>query len=118
MRYGKSSFIVTVYVILIRVYFSALIIDTLAIFGPATPTKHGWSPQYPYRVLAITPIIPKIHAVFPFLGVITARGVGRNFRRGFPLTVDPRCGGLGAVPPEAEGYFKTLWSNFAAFCNV
>ena len=25
------------------------------------------------------------------------RGVGRNFRRGFPPTVDPRCGGLGAV---------------------
>jgi len=26
----------------------------------------------PYRVLAMTPIIPKIHAPFPYLGVITA----------------------------------------------
>ena len=34
------------------------------------------------------------------------RGIGR---RGFPPTVDPRHGGLGAVPPEADGYFKTLW---------
>ena len=49
-----------------------------------------------------------------------SRGIGRNFRRGFPPwpTVDPRRGGLGAVPPEADGYFKTLWSNFAVFCNV
>jgi len=46
------------------------------------------------------------------------RGVGRNFGRGFPPTVDPRCGGLGAQPPEADGYFKTLWPNFALFCNV
>ena len=44
------------------------------------------------------------------------RGVGRNFRRGFPPTVDPRRRGLGVQPPEADGYFKTLWSNFAVFC--
>ena len=42
MRYGKSSFIITVHVISIRVHFSALIIDTPATFGLATPTKHGW----------------------------------------------------------------------------
>jgi len=36
------------------------------------------------------------------------RGIGRNFRRGFPPIVDPRCRGLGAQPPEADGYFKTL----------
>jgi len=64
MGYGKSSFIITTYVILIRVYFSALIIDTLATFGSATPTKHGWPLQYPRRVLARTPIIPKIRAPF------------------------------------------------------
>ena len=45
-----------------------------------------------------------------------SRGVGRNFRRGFPPTVDPRRGGLGARSPEADGYFKILWSNFAVFC--
>jgi len=39
MKYGKSSFIVTVHVISIRVHFSALIIDTLATFGSVTPTK-------------------------------------------------------------------------------
>jgi len=63
------------------------------------------------------------------------RGVGRNFRRGFPPTVDPRRGGSGGADGYfgrsggADGYFKTdilrhgyyfktLWSNFAVFCNV
>ena len=56
MRYGKSSFIVTVHVILIRVHFSALIIDTLATFGPATPTKHGCKEQHE-NISAIHPAI-------------------------------------------------------------
>ena len=30
------------------------------------------------------------------------RGVARILRRGFPLVVDPRRGGLGAQPPEAD----------------
>ena len=29
-------------------------------------------------------------------------GGSRNIERGFPLVVDPRCGGLGAQPPAAE----------------
>ena len=61
MRYGKSSFIITPHVISIRV---PLIIDTLATFGPTTPTKHGWPLQYPYRVLAMTPKIPNFFVVF------------------------------------------------------
>ena len=52
---------------------------TLATFGPATPTEHGWPLQYPYRVLAMTPIIPKIHVPFPYLGVITANSQNKNF---------------------------------------
>ena len=30
------------------------------------------------------------------------RGVARILQRGFPLVVDPRRGGLGAQPPEAD----------------
>ena len=78
MRHGKSSFIVTLHVISICVHFLALIIDTPATFGSATPTKHGWPLQYPYKVLAMTPIIPKIHAVFPYLGVIIVHTQNKN----------------------------------------
>ena len=79
MSYGKSSIIVTPHVISICVHFSALIIDSPATFGPATPTKHGWPLQYPYSVLAMTPIITKIHAVFPYLGVIVIHTQNKNF---------------------------------------
>ena len=36
-----------------------------------------------------------------------------NFRREFPLVVDPRCRGLGAQPPAAEEVlsFKSIHSN-------
>ena len=33
---------------------------------------------------------------------ILIRGIARILQRGFPLVVDPRCGGLGAQPPEAD----------------
>ena len=79
MRHVKSSFIVTPHVISIRVHFSALIIDTPATFGPATPTKYGWPLQYPNRVFAMTPIIQKIHAVFPYLGIIGVHMQNKNF---------------------------------------
>ena len=68
MSYGKSSFIITVHTISIRVHFSVSIIDTPATFGPGIPTKHGWPLQSPYRVLAMTPIIPKIRTVFFIFG--------------------------------------------------
>ena len=76
---GNSSFIVTLHVISICVHFSASIINTLATFGPATPTKHEWSLQYPYRVLAMTPRILKIFEVFPYLGIITTHMQTKNF---------------------------------------
>ena len=38
-------FIVTMHLISVRVHFSTLIIG---IFGPATPTEHGWPLQYLY----------------------------------------------------------------------
>ena len=60
----------------------------------------------------------KRYIVLHDYSVYISRGVGRNFRRGFPPIVDPRCRGLGAQPPEADGYFKTLWYKFAVFCNV
>ena len=76
---GNSSFIITLHVISIRVHFSASIIDTLATLGRTTPTKHEWPLQYPYRVLAMTQRIPKIFAVFPYLGVITTHMQNKNF---------------------------------------
>jgi len=48
----------------------ALIIDTPATFECSTHTKHGWPLQYSYKV-PTTQIIPKIHAVSPYLGAIT-----------------------------------------------
>ena len=78
MRHSKS-FIVTPHVILIRVHFSALIIDTPATLGPTTPTKHGWPFQFLYRALAMTPKIPKIFAVFPYLGTIKTHKQNKNF---------------------------------------
>ena len=33
---------------------------------------------------------------------VATRGGSTNFRRGFPLVVDPGCGGLGAQPPDAD----------------
>ena len=38
------------------------------------------------------------HAPIPML----ISGGSRNSKRGFPLVVDPRRGGLGAQPPAAE----------------
>ena len=37
--------------------------------------------------------------------LLTSRGGSRNFRRGFPLVVDPRHGGLGTQPPEADNFY-------------
>ena len=40
-------------------------------------------------------------------------GGSRNFGRGFPLLVDPRCRGLKVEPPAAEeaSIFKSIQSN-------
>ena len=49
-----SSFIVTMDIISFCVHFSALITDTPATFGSATPTKHEWPLQCPHHVNNIT----------------------------------------------------------------
>ena len=46
------------------------------------------------------------------------RGVARILQRGFPLVVDPRRGGLGAAPPEADEKSILIRSNIMMFAYL
>ena len=49
---------------------------------------------------------------------MNTRGIARILQRGFPLVVDPRRGGLGAVPPEADEKSILIRSNIMMFAYL
>ena len=55
-------------------------------------------------------------AIVATAGLCTySRGIPRIFCRGFPQVVDPRHGGLGAQPPDADEFFIFVMSTCSVF---
>ena len=56
-----------------------------------------------------------MHLIVCLFTVYKSRGVPKIFCRGFPQVVDPRCGGLGAQPPDADELFIFAMSPWSVF---
>ena len=54
-------------------------------------------------------------ATYICMNICVARGVPRIFCRGFPQVVDPRCGSVGAQPPDADKLFIFVMSPCSVF---